>query len=567
MKLAIEGVAEMKSEEIRSSYRKKLRWDIVHSLSILSIICLTLVITLSVIFYVVLTSRTLIKEKDEIAKRYDDLAEHYTTSLEKISRYQAVKFLNQSGTEREMYAAYYQLIPRGDSIGETRLILTNEKFQAVFDSDSTKSNDIEFANYTRTVISNHAETVKPHVYLSQRKDHYLVLVKAVKDEKGKLLGYASCFIKGDALVPLTTDQIQYYIYDNFDNIFSMSTNYFVQGTLEKVNPVLFHRIVRYQGKLFFTDTKRLSDNLQVIVFHQETTLISILVFLVIGMLLFSLTTFLLIHRFAGRLAENSASQIETLTVQMNEIALGKTQRFDLQSGDEFEILSDRINDLLESLDRMHDNNIDLLRENIIAEKKKLEAQFNPHFLYNTLETIRIASYYDPSLVDEMVINLNEVLRYSISETTEYSRLADDLNYLRYYLRIFEIRFEAFNYTIQVEDELKNLYVPKLLLLPIVENSLKYGLMTRDDLTLAIECRLIENGNVSISVIDTGGGIPEKIIRSVNDSNQKTLGNHHGLLNSKRRFLLTYPHSKFILNSISQETAVIMEIKKEDFIHV
>jgi sensor histidine kinase YesM len=550
----------------KQSFQRKLRWNIAHSLSIMTIVSLSLIVVLFILFYILHISVTLEKEKGEIARQYTRLEEHYTRSLAKIARYQGVKFLQNESSEREMYATYYHLIPAKDSFKDTRLLLSDTQFQAAFDSEPTTMETTEFANYVRTVVENQPNSFYPHVYLSRHKEHYLVFIKAISSN-GEKLGYATCFIKGETLLPSSTNQIQYYIYDDYDNVFSMSTNYFVEGTLEKLNPVLFQRIARFQGNLFFTDSESLAKNLHLVVFRQENTLKTIFILLIVGMLLFSVTAFFLIRRSARKLAANSAKQVETLTKQMEKIATGETQRFFLDSGDEFEFLADRINALLDTLETLHDNNLELLRENILAEKKKLEAQFNPHFLYNTLETIRVASYYDPTLVDEMILNLNEVLRYSISEQTEYSRLAEDLTYLRHYLRIFEIRFEEFCYTIHVDEGLENLYIPKLLFLPIVENSMKYGLLKRNDLSLFIECRRIENGNISISVVDNGGGISSEIVQEVNESSMKNFGNHHGLSNSKRRFLLTYPNSRFLLYSESNETAVIMEIKKEEFIHV
>ncbi|MCM3750367.1 histidine kinase, partial [Paenibacillus pasadenensis] len=150
---------------------------------------------------------------------------------------------------------------------------------------------------------------------------------------------------------------------------------------------------------------------------------------------------------------------------------------------EFELISTKINEMLDELSGAHQKNINLLKENTLAERKMLEAQFNPHFLYNTLEVIRASIAFDPALSNQLILRLTKILRYSIEEKTEEVTLRTDLRYLEEYLMINRIRFQDFTYQLEIEDAALDLPIPKLFLLPIIENSLKYGFKHRHDLAI------------------------------------------------------------------------------------
>ena len=77
----------------------------------------------------------------------------------------------------------------------------------------------------------------------------------------------------------------------------------------------------------------------------------------------------------------------------------------------------------------------------------LEAQFNPHFLYNTLETIKITSMIDASITQDLIQNLTRILRYSVTELEKETTLGKDLEIIEAYLKIHQIRFEQFSYHI------------------------------------------------------------------------------------------------------------------------
>lgn len=74
--------------------------------------------------------------------------------------------------------------------------------------------------------------------------------------------------------------------------------------------------------------------------------------------------------------------------------------------------------MISRLQALHQKTLALEKQNVSFEKRMLEAQFNPHFLYNTLETILITSHYDSDLTEKIVLQLTKLLRYSLDESQE-----------------------------------------------------------------------------------------------------------------------------------------------------
>lgn len=223
-------------------------------------------------------------------------------------------------------------------------------------------------------------------------------------------------------------------------------------------------------------------------------------FFIIAILVFFL---LLFSRYSSKkIAHNNSQYVEFISNEMKKVINNKNYRFKVESNDEFQFLSENINQMLDELEELNQNNLSLIKENVISERKMLEAQFNPHFLYNTLETIRVASYYDTELANKLILNLNTILRYSISKLNEVATIKTDMIYIENYLEICKERFERFAYEIIVDEQTEEFLIPKLLILPIVENSMKYGFRERKDLQLLIKV-VRDEESVIIKVIDNG----------------------------------------------------------------
>ncbi|MCI9155942.1 MAG: histidine kinase [Lawsonibacter sp.] len=185
------------------------------------------------------------------------------------------------------------------------------------------------------------------------------------------------------------------------------------------------------------------------------------------------------------------------------------------------------------------------RRSVRAEIKQLESQFDVHFLYNTLEVIRSLIKLDPKQASRMIVDFSTLLRYSTDNTKELVSLRDDMLYMEKYLAIANARFNnSFHYEIQMEENLLDCRVPRLLLQPMVENTLKYCTRSREGLWVRIEGCKTDSDRIDLRVIDNGIGIPEDVQEEIRQSlvTEQLPPQHTGLYNIHRRIQLIYGRS-------------------------
>ncbi len=169
---------------------------------------------------------------------------------------------------------------------------------------------------------------------------------------------------------------------------------------------------------------------------------------------------------------------------------------------------------------------DLLLEVSITEKRKqkadmraLQNQINPHFIYNTLESIRmLAESSDDSRVAELTYLLGVQMRYGIVRSEETVTIRHELDHVRNYFHLLQIRFpDKFKLNIDVPEDFQHLPVIKLVFQPIVENAVFHGLEHKEGLgTLSISAWK-EDGHAVFCVEDDGVGMDEGTLHSLNDS--------------------------------------------------
>lgn len=159
-----------------------------------------------------------------------------------------------------------------------------------------------------------------------------------------------------------------------------------------------------------------------------------------------------------------------------------------------------------------------------AELDALQAKINPHFLYNSLNSIASLVHDDPDKAEEMTLLLSKLFRQSTGRDGElFATLADELEMVKTYLQIEQVRFgNRLNFSLDVSDPaLAELKLPQFLLQPIVENAIKHGIAKRAD-SGRIDIRIYEkNGELNLCVHDNGPGFPEDMgggygLRSIQD---------------------------------------------------
>jgi LytS/YehU family sensor histidine kinase len=136
--------------------------------------------------------------------------------------------------------------------------------------------------------------------------------------------------------------------------------------------------------------------------------------------------------------------------------------------------------------------------------RALKSQINPHFLFNSLNSIASLTITNPQKAHEMVIALSDFMRYSLrKQQNEMVPLGDEINHTELYLKIEKIRFgDKMTYSFQADNDCLGCQIPTLLLQPLFENAIKYGVYEASD---PVEIALLakkENNHVVLTLFNT-----------------------------------------------------------------
>ena len=180
-----------------------------------------------------------------------------------------------------------------------------------------------------------------------------------------------------------------------------------------------------------------------------------------------------------------------------------------------------------------ENLISLLK---YSELKALQSQINPHFLFNVLNTMTSLIRTNPEKAREVTIDLSNYLRYNLDNNVKSVELIKELNQINTYIKIEKVRFgDKLNILYDVDESLYNFQIPSLIIQPLVENSIKHGILKkRDNGCVKIIIKKIGK-DIEITIEDDGVGIEQTII----DNLDKQIKENIGLKNVHQRLKLLY----------------------------
>lgn len=148
-----------------------------------------------------------------------------------------------------------------------------------------------------------------------------------------------------------------------------------------------------------------------------------------------------------------------------------------------------------------------------AEINSINARINPHFLYNSLNSIAGLIKSEPSKAEKMALSLSDMFRYSINRNNDqFLTIKEEVEVVRTYLEIEQIRFgEKLKYTIDVDSNCDELKIPRFLIQPLVENAIKHGVSKIEETGIVrLEIKQM-GGKLIIKVSDNGPGFPEGLV--------------------------------------------------------
>ncbi|MCR4694384.1 MAG: sensor histidine kinase [Pseudobutyrivibrio sp.] len=230
--------------------------------------------------------------------------------------------------------------------------------------------------------------------------------------------------------------------------------------------------------------------------------------------------------------------------------------------------SDEIGVLQESFDSMILRNKELIEqeyqsqiEKRSAQLKALQAQINPHFMYNTLQVIGgMSLQHNAPEIYRITVALCDIMRYSLNFSKETVALKEEISYLESYIMIQNERFGGhIRLNLNVPEETLSCMVPKLILQPLAENSFEYGFSNQtSDCVLSIESSFINDQDLEIKVMDNGVGfVPERLAEIQGSLNRDM----NSSLNLKSHIGLSNVHNRIRLHSGSDKYGLTIESRQ------
>ena len=210
------------------------------------------------------------------------------------------------------------------------------------------------------------------------------------------------------------------------------------------------------------------------------------------------------------------------------------------------IIAESFNKMVENLRELVEQVKNITERQKEAEIRALEAQINPHFLYNTLDTINWkAIEKDEYEISSMINALAKILRYAVQDSNKMVAVKDELEWVKQYILLQQSRLSSpFKFILDIDENVMECKIHKLILQPFLENSIIHGFEDCDQqCILKVQIRK-EKDLLKISIIDNGKGMSNKVLQKFRDEELKvnTNGEHIGVNNVIGRLKMYYGES-------------------------
>ena len=372
---------------------------------------------------------------------------------------------------------------------------------------------------------------------------WLMFQTVVKD--GRLQGYSGFVLKADAFKERLGNMEQPVLLINkFNRLFTDGVSRFQNDRGKLAEEFRGGGMVHLENRWYYTGSVSVLDeeaSVQVIYDCTSFVQLCLMSLVLVGFLALAVT--LAIYRSAGKVADKKTEIIYDLIGALDQVEKGDLDvSLEITSGDEFERIGHSFNTMIGSIRHLLARHQELAKENMLATVQILESQFNPHFLFNTLESIRYMIKFGPGEAEKMLVSLSRMLRYSIQNGKDVVTVKEEMDFISRYLQVMLYRYgDRLRYSIDLEEGSRGASIPRMTLQPIVENSIKYGFgEDRDCLEIRISTR-IQKGVLSVIIADDGVGIRPELLEELkaNLDQGQNQTDHIGIYNVHKRIRLVY----------------------------
>lgn len=346
--------------------------------------------------------------------------------------------------------------------------------------------------------------------------------------------------KGDIISFPTEAYVGMNLYNGYrnDSIEKATKNFFQQNNFMNSRRLEVHTSSIKGGVFTLINVQNLTYALKDV---QSISIIIILIGIWVGMVCILIST-----SFAASTDKSVKKIIH---------AMGKADQGDydvqiaLEGKDEFARIAHHFNVMIIRIKKSNQQEREALVRKKNAEIKSLEAQINPHFLYNTLDAINwVAIDHEEFHISKMLINLAAILRYSIQRSNEIVTIQEELEYLERYIYLQQQRFcYSFQYKIHINDILKYSRIHKLLIQPLIENTIVHGFpgtTGHDEIDIVISRQ--NETYIQIQVKDNGKGMSLELAEVLNsyDYRKDSIETSIGVRNVITRLKLYYGENSY-----------------------
>ena len=393
----------------------------------------------------------------------------------------------------------------------------------------------DLAYVTSTTFYYQGSARQAYIAIYSSSDH---LNEMLKDNL-KLDGSVSYIINDRDAVVATSDTslsgIYLLDYDTIENSFMSSNNFIEREILDTTVYAGFYNI-KQPG--WFMVTVLPSGPL----IKQSNMIMVQYILMYLAFLIFAL---LLSHYMSHSITNRISSVIH----QMSKVRKGSLSPMNSpQYHDEIGDLIDTYNYMTRKMDQLMTDQAKAAEELRIAEFRTLQAQINPHFLYNTMDMINwLAQQGRTDEVSYAVQKLSRFYKLTLSRKQSISTIASETEHVSIYLQIQNMRFrDSITFICDIPDELMEYQIPKLTLQPIIENSVLHGILETSDKTGTIVLTgWLEDSDIILLISDNGVGIPPEkldtllVEKTITETTNAASGTNIAVYNTHRRLQILY----------------------------
>lgn len=298
-------------------------------------------------------------------------------------------------------------------------------------------------------------------------------------------------------------------------------------------------VLTHEGEDFYYSISDIGNlDLRLLVINKISPVSNISIILLLSLLGVSAITFMVVSIAWNMMNKKNENAINIMIENIRSNFM-KNRDKDDPIFEEFKAIDEDYRKMAKSIDELIVENKTISELSAVDQLNLMNSQFNPHFLFNSLESLRYLARFDNDKADKYIVDLSKILRYTIDYKGFFASVQQEIKYLESYLRLLKTRYEdKLSYEINIDDNAWDEQIPKLIIQPVVENSIKYTYRSQQYLDIKVNIKLLEK-DILIEIRDNGPGISQNRLEEIKE-NMKNYNSKQGIglynINKKLDFL-------------------------------